>query len=227
MNYTAMKRFFLKLFLGFLGITAAVAIISVLGGEFGKLQEKILVTCFAVSASSICSMACAAFIERKRQVGLGLAGICLSIVSAIIVIVGVWAEIASDEYWKTLITFTVAAISFAYIFLLMLPSLEEKYKWIQWAFCVSVAVLAMQIIIAVWGEIQADSYYRALAVVAILVGLQTLAIPILSRLHNRSEIQPEKIILERLSDDIYRDAKGKKYRLQEVDRWHEQTAPNY
>ena len=46
MNYTAMQRFFLKLFLSFLGGTAAVAIVSVLSGEFGKLQEKILVTCF-------------------------------------------------------------------------------------------------------------------------------------------------------------------------------------
>ncbi len=220
MDYAALKRFFLKVFLGFLGITAAIAIVSVLSGEFGKLQEKILVTCFAVSASSICSMACAAFIERKRQVGLGLAGISLSMVSAIILIVGVWAEIASDDYWKTLITFTVVAISFAYTFLLMLPSLVEKYKWIQVAFCASVAVLALQIIIAIWGEIQAESYYRALAVIAILVGLQTLVIPILSRLSDSTEILREQLILERLSDDIYRDASGRKYRLQEVESEH-------
>ena len=76
MDFTAIKRICLKIFLGFLGLTAVVAIISVLSGDFGELQGKILITCSAVSAASICSMSCAAFIEKKRLVKTGLTGIC-------------------------------------------------------------------------------------------------------------------------------------------------------
>ena len=216
MDYAAIKSLFLKIFLGFLGLTAIIAIISVLSGEFGKLQGKILATCFTVSAASICSMSCAAFVEKKRRVQLGLAGICLSIVSAILVIVGIWTETDSDAYWKTTSTFIVAAISFAYAFLLTLAELEEKYRWVQRVFCVSIGVLAIQIVIAFWGEIEAEGYFRALAVVAIVVGLQTLAIPILAKMRKGNGEQRERLVLEKMAGDIYRDATGKNYQLQEI-----------
>lgn len=216
MDYAVIKSLFLKVFLGFLGLTAVVAIISVLSGEFGELQSKILATCFAVSAASICSMSCAAFIEKKRRVRLGMAGISLSIASAIFVIVGLWTEIDSDAYWKTTITFTVVAISFAYAFLLTLAELEERHNWVQQVFCVCVGVLALQIVVAIWGEIEAEGYFRVLAVVAILVGLQTLAIPIIAKMQKGNRGQNEKLVLEKLADDIYRNAAGKHYQLKEI-----------
>lgn len=216
MDYSMMKNLFLKVFLGFLGLTAAVAVISVLIGDFGELQVKVLATCSAVSAANICAMSCAAFIEKKSHVQLGLAGIFLSIVSAILLIVGVWSEIRADEYWKAMITFTVAAISFAYAFLLSLAELENRHKWIQRAFYVSVGLLALQIIAALWGEFKAEGYFRALAVVAIVVGLETLAIPIIAKLQKRNGEQSKKLVLEKVTDDIYRDTTGKTYQLLEV-----------
>ena len=38
------------------------------------------------------------------------------------------------------------------------------------------------IVVAEWGEIRRNEYYRILAVVAIVVGLGTLAVPILLKL---------------------------------------------
>ena len=216
MDYAAMKGLSLKVFLGFLGLTAIVAIISVLSGEFGELQGKILVTCSAVSAASICSMSCAAFIEKTKLVQVGLAGICFAIVAAILLILGIWVEIKGDAYWKTMFTFAVGAISLAYAFLLSLARLDDRQRWIQWMFCISVGVLALQIIIGLWAELHSEGYTRALAVVAILIGLQTLAIPILSKMRRDNGGQPEQLVLERVSGNIFRDATGKKYRLQEI-----------
>ena len=53
MNYTAIRKLSLKIFLGFLGFTALVAIVSLLSGEFGHLQVKVLATSVAISAASI------------------------------------------------------------------------------------------------------------------------------------------------------------------------------
>lgn len=216
MDYAKIRRLSLKVFLGFLGLTALIAIISVLSGEFGKLQEKVLATCFTVSAASICSMSCAAFIEKSRHVKLGLAGICLSIISSVLVIVGLWPEIDGDAYWKTTATLAVAAIALAYTFLLLLPDLDDKRKWVQRVFPVCVGVLALQIIAALWGEIEADGYFRAMAVVAIVVGLVTLAIPILMKLQGGTAGQKEKLVLEKLEGDTYRDSVGRKYQLKEI-----------
>ena len=66
MDYSEIRKLALKIFIGFLGLTAVIAIISVLAGQFGELQWKILGTTFTISAASICSMSCAAFIEKKK-----------------------------------------------------------------------------------------------------------------------------------------------------------------
>jgi VIT1/CCC1 family predicted Fe2+/Mn2+ transporter len=93
-----------------------------------------------------------------------------------------WPEIDSEEYWKTTITFFVFAIAFAHVFLLVLPQLDNKQKWVQLASSISIGILALLIVVAVWGEIDAEDYYRLLAVVAIIVGLETLVVPILMKL---------------------------------------------
>ncbi len=216
MIYTEIKKMSLKCFIGFLGLTAVIAIISVLSGKFGELQLKILATTFTVSAASICSMSCAAFIEKRKLMMLGLSGIFLSIVAAALVIFGIWPEIDSEEYWKTTISVTVFAVAFAHAFLLVLPQLDDKQKWFQALSAVSVGILACQIVAAVWFEIDYEGYYRILAVVSIIVGLETLITPILMKLRKGNTQKTEQLVLEKIEDCIYMDSTGKKYQLKEI-----------
>ena len=109
MNYKEIRRFSLIVFIGFLILTALIAIVSVLSGTFGDIQWKILGTTFTISAASICSMACAAFMEKKKQVPVGMAGIALCVITAALVIIGMWPEINCDEYWKVTSTCGVVA----------------------------------------------------------------------------------------------------------------------
>lgn len=216
MNYTEIKKLSLKVFVGFLGLTAVIAIISVLSGEFGELQWKTLATTFTVSAASICSMSCAAFIEKRKLVMLGLSGIVLSIVAASLIIFGVWPEIEIEEYWKATVSVAVFAVAFAHTFLLVLPQLDDKQKWFQPLSAVSVGILACQIVAAVWLEIDHEGYYRILAVVSIIVGLETLITPILMKLRKGNTQKREQLVLEKIEDCIYMDSTGKKYQLKEI-----------
>ena len=223
MNYTEIRKLSLKVFIGFLVLTALIAIISVLSGEFGELQVKILATTFTISAASICSMSCAAFIEKRKLIGLGLSGILLSVAAAVLVIAGIWPEIDSEEYWKTAITLIVLAIAFAHVFLLVLPELDHAQKWVQAVSSCSIGVLAIQIIVAVWGEINNEDYYRLLAVVAILVGLETLVVPILMKLRKGSSGIRRALMLEHIEGEMYRDSAGKVYNVKEMNT--EENAP--
>jgi hypothetical protein len=216
MDYTNLRKLSLKVFLGFLGLTAIIAIISVLSGEFGELQMKVLATSLTISAASICSMSCAAFIEKKSPKELGMSGILLSVVAAGLLIAGVWLEPHNDEYWKTAVTFVIAAVAFAHAFLLVLPTLDATQKWVQRVSTVTIGMLALQIAVAVWGEINNEGYYRCLAVVAIIVGLETLAIPMLMKLRKSNAQEKLTLVLEKLEDDIYRDTTGKQYQLREI-----------
>ena len=216
MNYSEIKKLALKFFVGFLGLTAVIAIISVLAGQFGELQWKILATTFTISAASICAMSCAAYIEKKKMVVLGTSGIVLCIVSAGLVIFGMWPEIDNDAYWKMTISLGVFALGFAHAFLLLMGDLNGKQRVFQIISAISIGILATQIVMAVWLEVDSDIYYRLLAVTAIIVGLETLVVPILMKLRKGHASEKEVLVLEKLADGVYLAETGKKYTLCEV-----------
>jgi hypothetical protein len=219
MDYTETRKLSLKLFIGFLGLTALVAIVCVLGGEFGELQVKILLTSTTISAASICAMSCAAFIEKRKLATLGLGGIGFAVVAAALVILGVWAEIEAEGFWKLTGSVSVVAVGLAHAFLLVLPELDPGHRWVQWATVITIGVLALQIIVAIFGEIESEGYYQILAAVAILVALGTLVVPILMKLRkgDGAAAAVETLVLTRIGERIYRDHDGREYRVTEIE----------
>lgn len=217
MNPADAKRLLLKLFIGFLGITAFVAILSVLSGDFGEFQLKVLATTFSISAASICSMSCAAFIERKRKRGLGMLGMVCCAGAAAMVVGGVWLEVGEEIYWKSTVSLIVTAVGFAHAFLLALPGLDTKHRWVQTASTLFIAILAVQIVVAVWAEINDAGYFKLLAVVSIIVVLLTLVIPILMKIRKGGESSPKTLLLTEAGDGTYVDQQGALYQVTRID----------
>ena len=224
MNYVLITKRCLQGFIGFLGLTAVIAIVSVLSGDFGELHVKILATSFTISTASICSMACAAFINKKKSSSLGFSGILFSVLAAILIILLMWLEIESEGYLKITITVAVGATAFAHAFLLALPDLGSRRAWIQKAASISIGVLACQIIAAVWGEIDHEGYYRVLAVVAIIVVLETLVVPLFMKLQNSKKPKNVTLVLEQTGTDRYRDSTGAEYRIQKLEPGQEEKS---
>lgn len=214
------RKVFLLLFIGFLTLTALIAIVSVLIGDFGELQLKILATTFTISSASICAMSCAAFIEKGKSKGLGTLGMACATIAAVMVIAGVWIEIDPEAYWKTTITFIVLGIAFAHAFLLTLPNLDKSHKWIQVASSVNIGILGLQVVGAVWSEIDHGGYYKLLAVVSIIVVFFTLIIPILMKMEKGNESTTEQLILLKNDDGTYSDKNGAAYRVSKIEKQH-------
>lgn len=218
MDFTDLRKGFLKLFLGFLGITALVAIISVISGELGRLQVKILITCFTISAASISGMACAAFIERRQFSWPGLLGIALAVLSAILVITGVWMESGDEMYWKVTATIITLAIGTAHGFLLNLPDLDKMSHWVQTVSTGTISLLVLLILVVIWVEVETEWFYRFLTVVSILTGLVTLAIPILMKLRTDTGNDEEQLLLKRLEFQKYQAPNGDIYHVEKIKR---------
>jgi hypothetical protein len=158
-------------------------------------------------------------------VGILAAGVAVSLV-----IVGVWAEIDEDTFWETTTTFIVLSIALAHACLLSLPDMAEVYRWIQPASAILIGLLALQVVVAVWGEIEDENYYRMMAAVSVLVVLATLVVPICSRLgsgndeghpEHAPDIEvfhhlPEQLVLHRLSGAIFADPLGRRYQVTEI-----------
>lgn len=207
------KKILIKVFISFLVITALIAIISVLVGDFGWLQLRISATTFIISVTSICLMTCATFIEKLKMKKLGFAGIILSIAGATSLIFGIWLDISYKGYWNISIALIVSAIAFTHAFLLILPQLDDNQKWVQKISFVSVGILAIQIMIAVWNEIDNEIYYRLIAVIAILVTLETIVIFILMKLQRKNSKKTELLILEKVEGEVYKDSTGIEYKV--------------
>jgi len=220
MDYGAVRKLSLQVFIGFLTLTAAIAIISVLSGSFGDFQVKVLISTFSISAAAICSMAYAAFVERRNGRWLGLSGITASVVAALLVIVGAWAEVDDADFWKATVTVIVVAAALAHSMLLALPRLSAAHRWVQVAAAFAIALLSFMIVMAVWGEIDEDVYYRALAAVSIVVVLLTLTIPILVRLGSIDAVDGashETLELTRVEGDIYAAPDGRRFEVRLLD----------
>lgn len=231
MNYTEIRKLLLKVFIGFLSVTALVAIYSVLGHEFGKTQLKILATTFSISAGSICAMSCAAFIERKgAKEGGGIAGIMAIGLAVLLVNIGMWGEIKDASFWKTTATLIVISIAIAHACLLRLPRLAAIYRWTQTTSTVLIGLLAAQIIFAVWAEVGDELYMRLIAAVSVLILLGTLVVPICSRLGDKAAAGPadngqgaeragsfqERLMLQKVSGDLFVDRHGRLYQVTEI-----------
>ena len=60
-------------------------------------------------------------------------------------VIGIWPEFESKTYWKTTATLAVGAVAFAHTFLLALPELDTRHRWVQRIGGVLIGMLALQI----------------------------------------------------------------------------------
>lgn len=217
MDVMVVRRLALQSFIGFLVLTALLAIFSVAVGEFGELEARLVCTSLAISLASICAMACAAHMEKRRQVALGAGGVALAVAAAVAVIAGVWTKASDETYWKATASLVLLAFASAHAFVLWLPDLAPGQSWVQVAAALSIGLLAALIIGGIWHQAGLETYWRLTVVVAIVVALETVVIPILTRLRGDGErLDRRPLRLLRVADGIYADAAGRRYRVEPV-----------
>jgi hypothetical protein len=219
-RYEQARVTFLRGFIGFLVLTALVAVVTVVRGEFGDLQAKILGTSLTISIASVCSLSSAAYLERGGHRWAGFSGIVFAFTGGVMLIGIMWIELTGDFYIKSTLTLIIGAFSFAHALLLLLPNLRKSYEWIQTSMIVSITLLALMGSVAIWSELENDLYFRVLIVVAIAVGLQTVVIPLLLKIQSEDtegkKEENERLILEKAEDGTYHDTKGGRYSVEKI-----------
>ena len=224
MNYKTFRRRALQIAIGFLVLTALVAIVSVFMDDFGHVYTKILATCFTISVACLCIIASTAFIEQRQQVALGSVGILLSLVAAGLIISGLWAELRFDWYWKTSACLTVCAVASAHCFLLLIPQLDRRQQWLRWTASLSIGLLAVQSLISICLQLKTNLHSQLIGVVSILVGLQTVLIPIFMKMRKGETSPALQLQLTQVEGNRYRDASGREYLLQETAQDNHESA---
>lgn len=176
---------------------AGIGIATIVSGDFGELQSKVLLTTLAVAAFAILALCHLAIINRDVRVlgWIGIATSGIALVAAVILIWWNWNEFGysgpSEMYMTITKTFTIstlAAVSFAHANLMLLLA-STPFRWMRIALDINlvligiVPLLVIPVILTDGNFPPAsltDVYWRFFGVVLILDALGTVALPITS-----------------------------------------------
>lgn len=180
-----LKKFFLYSLIASVGISAFLGIVVIIFGNFGEFESKVLLTSVVITVTSILGLACGAYLETGRGRTLPLAGIVLSVISAIMWLMIVWAWRDQDSnFVKSLMSVTILATAFSHLSLLSLAKLDRRFKWSYYAAHALIWTLAGFLIWLVWtieNDIS-DLAGRIIGVLSIAVAAVTVATPVFHKL---------------------------------------------
>src|SRR5215213_3834046 len=189
MQSLSLKKFFLYLLIASVAFSALVGIGVVLFGNFGELEIKILLTTLTVIVTSILGLACGAYLETGRGKILPLTGISVAVVSSVLWIFLVWnGTIYENFFAKLLLSLTLVAAACSHICLLLLASLDKRFRWSNYAAQIAVWLLTVILLVQIWGSFQntTDFVSRIIGVLSIIIAALTIVTPIFHWLSNHA-----------------------------------------
>lgn len=177
-----------------LSLAALVGIVTLLTGEFGELQGKVMLTTLLTAGFAITALCHLAVVGRSLRL-VGLVGVGVSAGALVAGAVLIWRpwDTWSDGWDVALKVFSVLAIAAASLaqanlLLLLATRRSAIVRGGMFATIGLVALLAVLICLPIVtdGEIpgdNGDAYWRFVGVVAILDVLGTIVIPVLGRVY--------------------------------------------
>ena len=182
-----LRKLILTIFFASVVINAVLGIVALFATEFGEFQSDILLTSLSISTASVLSLAMFPARERYLVRPLPSIGIGLTILGFGLFLVLIWTDF--DEYGmaKLAASFLVLGIAAAYVSLVALAVINQKFFNILRASYVLATVLSGFVVGAIWGSPEADVLLRIMGVFSILLAAATVTIPVLHRI-NRSEV---------------------------------------
>jgi hypothetical protein len=176
------KKIALWILITSVGASAILGIIIVLAGSFSELQIRIILTTLTISAASICALACGALWESRRKLLLPLPGTMLASLAAILVIIGIWAEVDNEGFWRFTVSVGLLAVATAHACLLALARLAARFIWIRVVAFIAVYVLAGLFIYLIYLTPKGDTFVRIIGAISIIVAALTILTPLFHRL---------------------------------------------
>ena len=175
------KKLFLYLFVGSIGVSALIGIAILIFGNFGEFEVRVLLTALTVTVTSILGLACGAFLETGRQRAIPLIGIALAVISGVMWMFVVWLDgNRGDVFVRSLLSITIVAAACAHISLISLARLDAPFRWLRIAAHATVWPLAALLVVLIWNSswMEKDVWGRIVGIVSILVGAVTVMTPI-------------------------------------------------
>lgn len=186
------KRFNLKFvfwtsLIASLVVSALIAILVFLFGDFGETEIKLLLTTLTVGGYSLTGLCSSALYDKRKNVSLVFSGFLVSILGFIITVGAIWKIIDFVDIWRLVAIFSILAFSIAHSSLILLICSEKRIisisKIAMIIFILIIAIMLIYLVLAGFNGVD-KFYYRLLGVFAVLDVLGTILTPILKKANN-------------------------------------------
>ena len=125
-----LRKTFLYVLIGSVAVSAVFGIAVILFGDFGEFEVRVLMTTLTVAVTSILGLACGASIETGRGRNMPIAGIILSILAALGMLLIIWDALDDNEtFIKSTLTLVTLAVACSHLCLLRLARLDCRFEW--------------------------------------------------------------------------------------------------
>ena len=183
---TQARQLFYRIVVAALCVTALVAILGFLSGDFDETDARVIGTTIALVVYSSTSLAGFSLLNRAMAALLGYAGIAASALGFLTWMNLIWSDsgFETEGTWKAAFLFLVLALGTAHASLLILRQRRTDppaVRAVIGSTLFLIATLASMLVIALLEEVESGTYYRFLGVVAVLWVLGTILVPVLRK----------------------------------------------
>jgi MFS family permease len=177
------KRILVLAIVASLSVTAVLAIGTLLFGDFGEREGRILTTTALLAGYGLLALPAGFLLDQRRLPRLAATLLVLASTGFGIAIVSVWMSEPPAALPKSMGTVTAFAIASTQIAALAARQRDNDPALVRRLYAASTAtalVLAAMITAAAWAEIGSSGFYRILAALAVLDVLLVALQPILA-----------------------------------------------
>jgi hypothetical protein len=183
------RKGLLWLFVGSLGLSAAIVVCLSGVGQWSYIQERTFATTLSISFCSMTALASAAALSRRRDspqvYGLSIAGVAVSVVTFALFLTRTWLYRGVHGFYDRIeVIAGILSLSLGQACLLSLASLPDRLRWVYGlTLCAIAAVAALSSCMLIF-ELNHAFLFRVLGVLGFLDACGTLAMPILAQRHS-------------------------------------------
>lgn len=216
--------------IGALSITALIAVVALLAGDFGDTELRILATTGGFGFSSLLAMRGTALLDQRRYVPLGRTVAGMSVLSFLCELWILWLDNDSEAAWKSYVCTVAIAAALAQVAGMVSSTRPDDPPSIApaiWAAGTAAFGVATMACAAALGEISSSGYYRLFGVVVVLDAFLVALQPIIRRLGKKAPAPSGRFTLvfadgrrtdhdggpDRIPDALHR-AKGRVTRIE-------------
>ncbi|MDA1257020.1 MAG: hypothetical protein O3C10_04155 [Chloroflexi bacterium] len=163
-------------------MSAALGIYSLLQGEFGDTDGKILLSALAVAAASVLTLANGIALERGGDTRIPSAAIVVSIAGFALLIVVIWGDFDRENFAKAAASLVFVGTALTQWSLVSLARLPGRFRAVQLAAYPLSGLMAAFLIGAIWGNLEGSGTAQTGGVIGILTVAVTIIVPVLQRL---------------------------------------------